>query len=246
MGAEIHPKAVLFDAGNTLLRVRGTVGRIYAAVAGRFGPVPDPSALEGRFQRVFAERRGGFLAGVSRPHSAAREKEWWRGVVTQVFRDAGAFGPVRDCFPAFFDALYAEFELPRHWRLFPDVRPCLDALARRRVPVAVVSNWDSRLHPVLRGLGIAGRLRFVLTSAEFGAEKPAVEIFQEGARRLGLAPAQVLHVGDHPDDDYRGARAAGLQSLLLVRGGAPPPAGVEWVADLYEVVRRLRARPGSR
>ena len=234
-------RGVLFDAGNTLIQVRDSVGAVYAAVARRSGVAADPALLDARFQAAFARRRGSFLTGVSRPHSPWREKAWWRGLVAEVFPEPEVFGPGNEGFGVFFEALYREFEKPDHWQLFPDVVPCLETLARWDIPVAVVSNWDSRLHSVLRGLGIAETLQFVLTSAEFGAEKPDPTIFREAIDRLGLAPEQVLHVGDSLEDDVHGARAAGLQAAWL-RRGAPGdcPDGVACWGDLGELAGRLR------
>ncbi len=231
-------RGVLFDAGNTLLRVRGSVGRVYAEVARRHGVAVDEEALEEQFRRAFQSRKEGFLHGVARPHSPERERAWWRALVRDVFGAAGSLGAFGDRFEAFFDELYRTFEGPGRWRVFPDVFPCLDGLAARGVPAAVVSNWDSRLHPVLAGLGLAERFRFVLTSAEFGAEKPHPAIFREGAARLGLEPAEVLHVGDLVRDDWLGALGAGLQAVLVDREGTCPP-GTRCIPDLGGVAELL-------
>jgi len=230
------PRGVLFDAGNTLMRVKHSVGEVYATVASRHGAAADPDLLDTRFHDTFVRRRNSFLPGVSRPHSPLREKAWWRGLVLEVFQGLGVFGPRNEGFAAFFEDLYREFEKPDHWQLFPDVVPCLEALARRGIPAGVVSNWDSRLHPVLQGLGLKRFLQFVLTSAEFGAEKPDPSIFQEAIARLGLTPERVFHVGDSLEDDVHGARSAGLQAVWLRRGNPGGcPDGVAYWGDLGEL-----------
>lgn len=152
----------------------------------------------------------------------------------QVFRLAGDWEALRDRFEPFFEELYPAFERPEHWEVFPDVHPCLEELLARGIPMGVVSNWDSRLHGVLGGLGLAAAFRFVLVSAEFGAEKPDPAIFLEGARRLGPEPAEVLHVGDLVADDVLGAAAAGLRAILVDRQGSCP-ADVACVGDLRDV-----------
>ncbi|GAB4286865.1 MAG: HAD family hydrolase [Deferrisomatales bacterium] len=236
-GMRAPVRAVSFDAGNTLVRVKGAVGEVYAAVARRHGVAVDGARLDHLFREVFAEAKGSFLTRVSRPHSPERERAWWRALVVEVFHRAGAPGPGAARFEAFFDELYAAFARPEHWELFPDVLPCLEALAERGIPAAVVSNWDSRLSPVLAGLGLAGRFRFVLTSAEFGAEKPDPTIFTEAVRRLGVPRHSVLHVGDLWREDVEGARAAGLQAIHLVRDR--PERAPEAVGDLRELLERL-------
>ncbi len=227
-------RAVLFDAGNTLIRVRGSVGNLYAEVARRHGLPASGRRLEQRFQEVFGERKASFLRGVSRPHSEERERTWWRELVREVFRRNGGEESLGGRFEAYFEELYRAFGAPRHWELFPDVLPCLDTLEARGLPAAVVSNWDSRLHGLLVGLGLGGRFRFVLTSAEFGAEKPDPSIFQEAVRRLGLDAGAVAHVGDLVRDDLQGARTAGLRAILVARGGREC-GGEPCVKDLRDV-----------
>ncbi len=231
-------RAVLFDAGNTLIRVRGSVGAVYARVAARYGVTADPSSLDARFREAFRRRKTGFLAAVSRPHSPEGERRWWRELVRDVFREAGAWEGLQRRFEPFFDELYAAFAETAPWEVFPDVVPCLETLSARGVAAAVVSNWDSRLVPVLDGLGLSPRLRFVLTSAEFGAEKPDPAIFREACRRLGAAPAEVVHVGDLVRDDWHGARAAGLGAVLLDREDTAP-------AHIAPRVRSLAELPGA-
>ncbi len=231
-------RGVLFDAGNTLLRVRGSVGGVYAEVARRHGVTVGEEPLEEEFRRAFRGRKESFLHAVARPHSPERERAWWRTLVRDVFGATGSLDSFGARFEPFFDELYRTFERPTRWQVFPDVIPCLDDLATRGVPAAVVSNWDSRLHPVLAGLGLADRFRFVLTSAEFGAEKPDPAIFREGAARLGLEPGEVLHVGDLVRDDWLGALQAGLQAALVDRDGTCPP-GPLCIADLRAVADLL-------
>ena len=57
----------------------------------------------------------------------------------------------------------------------------------------------------------------ITTSWEAGKAKPHQDIFVAAARSLGVAPHETLVVGDDLDEDYNGAREAGLQSLLLHR-----------------------------
>jgi putative hydrolase of the HAD superfamily len=83
---------------------------------------------------------------------------------------------------------------------YPDA---IDALARiaARVPVAALSNGNADLERI----GLAHHFAFQLGSREHGAAKPEASIFHAACTRLGVAPAQVLHVGDHADMDVAGA-----------------------------------------
>lgn len=213
-------RAVLFDAAGTLLHVCPSVGAIYAEEAGRFGVDASADTIDAAFRSAWRALRPYADGGSPFHTSEAVEHAWWRGLVERVFAEACGPAAFEDRFDPFFDALYLRFERPNAWRLFDDVAPALDALRDRRIPIAVVSNWDSRLPRLLDAIGIGGRFQFVLTSAEAGVSKPAPGIFHEAVARLGIAPEEALHVGDSMEDDVAGARRAGLRSMHLVRNDA--------------------------
>jgi len=121
------------------------------------------------------------------------------------------------------------------FRPFPEVPGLLAAAGERGIRRVVVSNWDVSLHGVLEQTGLAPLLDGVVTSAELGSAKPAPAIFARGLELAGVDPAAALHVGDSLAEDVAGARAAGIAALLLVRDGAPAPAGVETIRSLREL-----------
>lgn len=61
----------------------------------------------------------------------------------------------------------------------------------------------------------------ILTSAEVGRRKPAPEIFEQALAIAGVAADRAMHVGDSLAEDVAGARAAGIEPVLIVRDGEP-------------------------
>jgi putative hydrolase of the HAD superfamily len=120
--------------------------------------------------------------------------------------------------------------------VYDDVMPALAALAARGLPLAIVSNWDSTLGRLLDAHGLAESFSAVLISAVEKSAKPHAEIFHRACRRLGLRAEEALHVGDSLEEDYRGARAAGLSALLLDREGrhSNVEERIETLAELPE------------
>jgi putative hydrolase of the HAD superfamily len=109
----------------------------------------------------------------------------------------------------------------------------LGALRAQGARLIVVSNWDVSLHDVLAVTGLAALVDGAVSSAECGAAKPEAAIFERALVLAGdVAPAAALHAGDTLEADVAGARAAGLEAVLVVRDGAPAPAGVRAIADL--------------
>jgi putative hydrolase of the HAD superfamily len=113
--------------------------------------------------------------------------------------------------------------------VFADVMPALTRLRAAGTALVVVSNWDASLHDVLARLGLAALLDAVVTSAEAGARKPNPAIFKAVGRPIER------HVGDSEHEDVAGARAAGIEPVLIRRDGAPGPPGVTSIASLAEL-----------
>jgi putative hydrolase of the HAD superfamily len=113
------------------------------------------------------------------------------------------------------------------------------ALARGRAPgtlLGVVRNWGISLHDVLRATGLQAMLDAVVTSAEVGHSKPDPAIFAAALERARVRPEEAVHIGDSLEEDVLGARAAGIEGVLLDRGGAgsEPPEGLRVIASLGE------------
>jgi len=141
----------------------------------------------------------------------------------------------------FVDEAFAVFDLERNTlELFPDVRASLESL-RRRYTLVAVTNGNARLDRI----GIDHLFDGFVSARTAGAAKPAQRIFDAAVDAGGAARHETLHVGDHPEIDVHGARAAGLRSAWLNRSGCdwpgalPPPDAV--VRDLRELDRLLSA-----
>jgi len=61
-------------------------------------------------------------------------------------------------------------------------------------------------------------------------------IFEHALRKLGTPAAETLHVGDSAAEDLAGARAAGMQALLINRQGNAGPDSIKSLTDLLSLV----------
>jgi len=225
-----RPVAVSFDVGGTLIEPWPSVGHVYAEVAAGFGLADlEPDALNRGFASAWKSRRG---------HDYSRAA--WQSLVNETFASAGASHPSDEC----FHALYHRFEQAEVWRVFEDVQPTLEALRAQGIRMAVISNWDERLRPLLGELELARWFEAVVISHEAGHTKPAPEIFLRAAEQLNLEPEYILHVGDSAREDEEGARRAGMQAALLDRsakdGGGTT---ISTLASLPELLETLRHGP---
>jgi putative hydrolase of the HAD superfamily len=92
------------------------------------------------------------------------------------------------------------------------------------------------LHDVLERTELRTLVDAVVISAELGVAKPDPAIFRAALERLGAAAGDALHVGDSVEHDVAGARAAGIEAVLVARDGAEVPAGVRAVTSLEELI----------
>jgi putative hydrolase of the HAD superfamily len=99
--------------------------------------------------------------------------------------------------------------------------------------------------PLWHNSSLAGLIDVQVFSCEEGLMKPDRRIFDLAIRRLGIEPNQCFYVGDGADDELEGARAIGMDAILLRPGDTNPPhhwTGPE-LASLSEVLTLLDSEP---
>jgi len=128
-----------------------------------------------------------------------------------------AESPLNARFDAFFEELYDLFARADVWRLYPDVIEVLQAVRARGVTVGMVSNWDSRLLSICQALELESYFDFILASAVVGSAKPEAKIFEKALELANCRPDEAIHIGDSLENDWQGARAVGLEAIIINR-----------------------------
>ncbi len=107
------------------------------------------------------------------------------------------------------------------FRPYPESEEVMEELVEMGLPLYVVSNWDVALEGVLDDLGWIHYFDGIVASAKVGSEKPERAIFEEALRLAGLAERRdrVVHVGNDPVSDVRGAFSSGIDAVLIDREG---------------------------
>ena len=126
------------------------------------------------------------------------------------------------------------------YSLYPDTLPALEVLTAEGLRLAVLSNWDTTLFRTLNEFGLTPYFDVIIASLVEGVEKPHPRLFEILTERSGVAPGEILHVGDDPVADVSGARGAGMYALLIDRAeGAEPGTGR--ITSLTQVLERANA-----
>lgn len=202
-------RAIFFDAGNTLIHMD------YAAIAkalAEHGVRTTASDVQHAEWRARVRLDASFTAGTSTESSDSGER-YLRYLLDEVgVRDAATVAAL-SAWRRGYNApigLWTEGE--------PDAEAAL-ALARARgLRTACISNSNGTVAAILEGLGLGRHLDFVIDSSQVGVEKPDPRIFRIALERAGMAATDAVYVGDLYSVDVLGARAAGLNAILMDPG----------------------------
>lgn len=211
---------MLFDALGTLLTFEPPAPHLRAALRERTGVDIGEAAAKAAIRAEIAYYRAHLDDG-SDPESLYDLR----------VRCAEAMALPFDA-PVVLDALLASLR----FHAYEDAAPTLRALRAAGLRSVVVSNWDWSLHERLAETGLAELVDGAIASAEIGSAKPDRAIFAAALELAGTAPGQTWHVGDTPEADVAGARAAGIHPVLIVRDGVAPAGAVRSLAELIPLL----------
>ena len=111
--------------------------------------------------------------------------------------------------------------------LFPDSLPALQRIGAHW-PLASLTNGNADLQLI----GIHAHFACHVSARDTGMAKPDPRIFLAAAEQLGVAPTDILHVGDDPAMDVVGAHNAGLRAAWINRRGETWPAALGAAPEL--------------
>jgi len=121
---------------------------------------------------------------------------------------AVARGAVERHFPEFLASV----------RLDPQAGEFLASLRKLGLRLALVSNASSYSEAVLDSLDLRRRFDVVVLSYMVGMTKPDPAIYRHALRLLDLPGRECTFIGDGEHDELRGAREAGITTMLVDRG----------------------------
>lgn len=202
-------RAVMFDAGDTLIRLRGQGGSLVRVAADALGMPVSAEAARRVWDQVLAAAGTPEELAKGRDLTEARHRQVW----TSLYAAAGAERLVEGLSVALYDLTVD----PASWELCPGATEVISALRQVGVSVAVVSDTGFDLRPVFERLGLSAGVDAWVFSYELGVCKPDPAVFRAACGLLEALPGETLMVGDNPMTDG-GAVSAGCRVLLL------PPA----------------------
>lgn len=248
-----RPSLITFDAFGTLYTPRGKIQEMYGSlVKDHCGVSVSTETLRANFPKAVKQMRlehphyGKHTLSKSNTTQEQKEvdylREWWAGVIQKTF------APVvlpQDT----ITMLYNYFNSADAYQVYTDVVPLLEALKKDGIPMAVISNSDSRTLEVLQSLDLYQYFEGNLfLSSHVGFEKPDPRVF-EYVRKVfgdrGQSMGEIWHVGDEMEKDCKAAaKVEGWKGILIDRtasssGSSGSLSPNELVVQRLQDVRQL-------
>jgi putative hydrolase of the HAD superfamily len=233
-------RGVFFDLDDTLIRYRDAQREALAAAWCRtLGSrvVVDPVALQRDLTATYTARFAYGTPGYAELASITlRDLAWEVAAETVLHHGMESEADVERFIQAW------EEEERGAFRVLPGALETLRALRAGGLTVGLITNGPSSLQREKLAMALGELFDVVVIDSEFGHPKPDRRIFDHAAAAAGLAPAELLFVGDSLPHDVAGARAAGWTAVWCSPSGVPSPPDaslphytVRSVADLLSL-----------
>ncbi len=232
-------KAILFDLDGTLRFSRPAGTEIFANRVLEIGlPINDSDRLRAaRWEHYYWAQSADLLQDVKTWDE--HEDEFW---LNYSRRQLVALGLAEEDAATHAPALHTfmkEHYKPEDW--VPAATPeVLSRLREQGLALAVVSNRMKAYDDYLVEKGIGQYFEFSLAAGLVGNWKPEPEIFQHALQKLDIQPHEALYVGDNYFADVVGARAAGLQPVLIDPKGIFDEPGCPVIQSIEEIPKLLQ------
>lgn len=201
-------RAILFDLDETLLNRTETVKHFLAEQHRRFDTV-STSVSQEAYIETFLKLDG---------HGYIKKDLVYPQLVEELALDVD------------WQQLLADYEDKRSWHrfiLFPRVEEYLRLKQQEGYKLGIITNGSvNSQQPKIDQSGLDKLVDTYLISEQEQIRKPAPEIFLRAAKRLDVATAECLFVGDNPGADILGAQQVGMKTIWF-QGHLPWPAELE-------------------
>lgn len=219
LGSQRLPKykALFVDAFGTLISPIHSIPYTYHRFAVQHGISVSEEEISQRFKEAFSDSS---FRGPTNLRYDGNGKQFWKSVIQYTTKSKSE---------ALFEDLYQHFTKGEAWNEAEGASEALSKLKENGIKRIVVSNFDTRLRSILNHLELTDLLDGIIISAEVCSEKPDRGIFVKALETAQCRPNEVIHVGDHLENDVKGAQEMGMDVWLYGRD----------VRSFKEIVQRI-------
>jgi putative hydrolase of the HAD superfamily len=223
-------RAVLFDAGETIVHPHPSFPELLSRILATVGHEVDPATIRDKVHVVADIFTTAAAEGELWSTSPERSRAFWDRVYSRLLDELGI--PFE---AGVAGVIYGTFTDLANYRLFDDVLPTLIRLETAGLTLGVVSNFEEWLERLLESLQVTRYFEVRVISGVEGVEKPDQKIFRLALDRIGVEPEEAVYVGDSVHFDVEPATAVGMLGVLLDRRGRFPDHPGLRIASLEEL-----------
>ncbi len=227
-------KAVLFDLGNTLIKVDYDVTEAEVFRKILFSLEITKSSDEIKMAITNAGQEAKDLDLLSLFGKLKCEEYWyrWNSLVLKhlnIENDEIA----KFCHTKWFD----HFECS----LFPEVKRVLLRLKQMGLKIGLIPNaYEEEIPLILEKANLEIDAFGVIVGADtIKKRKPDPDVFRYALKKLKVKAEETLFVGDRVDVDYRGAENAGMKAILIDRTESTDKSSLQTVTSLEEIFQHI-------
>lgn len=209
-------KGIIFDVNGTLINIHTDeqYSKIYRFIS-RFltfqGISVHHGALKEEYFQIIREQR----KSSPEEHPEYDVQEVWRVFLRRREHLGCGLCPAKIEHMSVFLAELFRGISRRRLELYPGVRETLDDLRSSRRLAVLSDAQKAWALPELRTVGIDCCFEHFVISGEHGFRKPDRRLFEMTLSRMGLAPWEVLHVGNDMYRDVYGPKRLGIKTVFF-------------------------------
>lgn len=210
-------KAILFDLDNTLTHRNDSI-RVYADafISHYANAFKNPVDAQWVADKMIKIDKGGYGGHDARCDMLKKLDIWLNHSPTP---------------EQLFEHWFSSFS--HHPVPMPALQETLNELKTAGHKLGVITNGKSGgQRDKIRALGIEHYFDCIVASGDIDIKKPDPRIFATALNQLGCEPQDAIFVGDHPINDYAGAKAVGMTPIWL-------SGFMEWPTDQEMPIRRI-------
>jgi len=225
-------RAVLFDLGNTLVKTWNSEVTCQSVLAslGIDRPIEELERAIARTEQEFSE------SNYRSRYGEVSHTEYWERWDTQVLtylRVSEEENLAKQVKARWYDHANCV--------AYPDTMATLDRLKQMDLKLGLISSaYEEDIDAILEKAGIAkGLFDIVVGVNTIKKEKPHPDVFRYALSKLNVEPSETLLVGDHIENDYKGAEAVGIHALLIQREdrSTEDASDLERIRSLQEIFK---------
>lgn len=213
-------KGIIFDVNGTLIDIHTNewhddVYRVLGNLLSYHGVALHPDVVKDLFFRTIKKQKA--ASGERQPEFDVVEV--FREIVAQHATDFTRALPhaQREQLPKFLAQAHRAASRMR-LQLYSGVLGTIEQLHAQYL-LAIVSDAQTPYAlPELNAVGLTAYFDPIIVSGEFGYRKPDVRLFEAALRRMKLAPAEVLFVGNDLYRDVHGPQKLGIKTVYFQQG----------------------------